>query len=167
MRGRATARQPRLNYRLVDTVVEAGFMLLYLNNATFGDGGATAQLVSEAMDSGATVVLVQELDPTRGACAFRRFFEVTPVDLLKQRRLFDTLAVPLYPSAAHRNVSFLYIERAMGAVCGRLWRGHMWSQWRVAMRSSDKISNTPPELATTKSTGHTLLLIMSARLAAF
>ena len=67
-------------------------MLLYLNDTTFCDRGATAGLVREAQDAGITMVLVQEMNPTRGACAFGRFFEVTPDDLLKQRRLFDTLA---------------------------------------------------------------------------
>ena len=50
-------------------------MLLYLNAATFCDGGGTATLVCAAMDAGVNVVLVQELDAARGACAFRCFFE--------------------------------------------------------------------------------------------
>ena len=50
-------------------------MLLYLNATTFCDGGGTAKLVCAAMDEGVTMVLVQELDTARGACAFRRFFE--------------------------------------------------------------------------------------------
>jgi hypothetical protein len=91
-------------------------MLLYLNRSTFlRDGGATADLVRAAMDAGVSMVLVQELNPELGACAFRCFFEVAPPDLLTQRRLFDTVAVPLYPGEAHRAVSIAYIARAMGA----------------------------------------------------
>ena len=59
------------------------------------------------------MVLVQELDPAKGACVFRRFFDVTPKDLLKAK-LYHTLAVPLYPNEEHREVSTRYIARAMG-----------------------------------------------------
>ena len=71
-------------------------MLLYLNEDTFNDGqnGDTAMFVRAAMENGATMVLVQELDDSKGHCAFRKFFEVTPTDLLKNK-LYNTLAVSL------------------------------------------------------------------------
>jgi hypothetical protein len=121
----AAQAQPKLDYRVLTDAAamkDATHVLLYLNDRTFGDGGATAQLVRDAMDAGVTMVLVQELDPGLGACAFRRFFDVTPNELLKQRKLFDTLAVPLYPSEAHRAVSILYVVRAMGASPPRFWQ---------------------------------------------
>ena len=62
------------------------------------------------------LVLVHEQDTAKGACPFRTFFEQTPVELQKKYRLYDTLAVPLYPSPEHRSVSLRYALRNMGAV---------------------------------------------------
>ena len=45
-------------------------MLLYLNNRTFCDDGTTEAFLNSGMDVGVQVVLVQELDPGKGACAF-------------------------------------------------------------------------------------------------
>ena len=42
--------------------------LLYLNKHTFKDDGATAAFVAAAMDKKINMVLVQELDSTKGAC---------------------------------------------------------------------------------------------------
>jgi len=98
-------------------------MLLYLNERTFakGDDGdetarlETAKFVQHAMKNNITMVLVQELDPAQGACPFRQFLEVTPPELQAgPNKLYDTLAVPLYPNKEHREVSMRYIARAMG-----------------------------------------------------
>ena len=65
------------------------------------------------------LVLVHEQDPLKGACPFRTFFEQTPVELQNKYRLYDNLAVPLYPSVEHRTVSLRYALRNMGAVGSR------------------------------------------------
>ena len=101
----------------------ATHMLLYLNSSTFSDGehGKTAELTREAMDAGVTMVLVQEFDSAKGGVAFSHFYNALPEDLLKTRRLLDTIAVPLYPSDAHRAVSMLHIARATGGCLPQWW----------------------------------------------
>lgn len=79
-------------------------MLLYLNAKTFYDGGATAEMVRQALDKKVPIALVQEMNPVKQACAFRAFFESTPTDLLVERKLYDTLAVPWYPSGLHSSL---------------------------------------------------------------
>ena len=69
------------------------------------------------------LVLVHEQDTAKGACPFRTFFEQTPVELQKKYRLYDTLAVPLYPSAEHRKVSLRYALRNMGAMTAQSHEG--------------------------------------------
>ena len=74
-------------------------LLLYLNDRTFLDeGGTVARLVQTAMDRRITIVPVAEQDPASGGVPFRTFFQQTP-QVLQQPpyKLFDTLAVPLYP----------------------------------------------------------------------
>ena len=91
--------------------------LLYLTERTFFDeGGAVARLVQKAMDRGISITPVAEQEPCRGGCAFRQFFQQTP-QVLQQPpyKLFDTLAVPLYPSVQHRKVSLRHVLRGMGA----------------------------------------------------
>ena len=91
--------------------------LLYLTEHTFLDeGGAVARLVQKAMDRGISITPVAEQEPCRGGCAFRQFFQQTP-QVLQQPpyKLFDTLAVPLYPSVQHRKVSLRHVLRGMGA----------------------------------------------------
>ncbi len=44
----------------------------------------------------AAVVPVHEQDEARGGCAFSVFLDQTPEEL-KERKLFDTVAVPLFP----------------------------------------------------------------------
>ena len=61
------------------------------------------------------MVLVHEQDPSKGGCSFRRFFEVTPQDLVVHGKLFNTVATPLYASREHRTISLLCIFSAMGA----------------------------------------------------
>ena len=92
-------------------------LLLYLNEKTFLDpSGTVARIVQTAMDRGIAIAPVAEQDPASGGCAFRQFFQQTP-QVLQQPpyKLFDTLAVPLYPSSQHRKVSLRHVLRGMGA----------------------------------------------------
>ena len=92
-------------------------LLLYLTNRTFLDeGGTVARLVQTAMDRRVPIALVAEQDPGRGGCPFRLCMQQTP-QMLQQPpyKLFDTLAVPLYPSVQHRKVSLRHVLRGMGA----------------------------------------------------
>ena len=72
------------------------------------------------------VVMMHEQEPGKGGCPFRRFFQQTPEVLLKKHRLFDTVAVPLYPSYEHRVVSLRYALRDVGAVEIRHSRTCRW-----------------------------------------
>ena len=81
-------------------------LLVYLNERAFTDpGGVVAATVRRAMDAGVPIALVHELEEERGACVFARYFDQTP-DMLQQPpyKLFDLMAVPLYPGAAHRTI---------------------------------------------------------------
>ena len=89
--------------------------LLYLNNKTFLDAGcAVARLVQAAMD--------HEQEPSCGGVPSRNSFQQTP-QVLQQPpyKLFDTVAVLLYPAPEHRTVSLRLVLSSMGAVpsdCG-------------------------------------------------
>ena len=71
-----------------------------------------------ALEAKKAVILVHEQDPSKGGCAFRHFFEVTPTDLVVAAKLLNHVAVPLYPTKEHRTVSFLGIWARMGAKVG-------------------------------------------------
>lgn len=89
--------------------------LLYLNEKVFvDDDGATGRTVLAALRSGVQLVLVQEMDPARGACAFRRFYEIVPPALL-QLKIFQTIASPLYSHQILRDTCLRQIASAMGA----------------------------------------------------
>ena len=92
-------------------------LLLYLTKRIFLDeGGCVARLVQRAMDRRIAIALVAEQAPSRGGCPFRLFFQQTPLVLQQPPyRLFDTMAVPLYPSPEHRKVSLRHVLRGMGA----------------------------------------------------
>ena len=92
--------------------------MLYLNDKTFLDaGGAVARLVQAAMDRRIAIALVHEQEPARGGVPFRSLVQHTP-QVLRQPpyTLFDTVAVPLYPSEEHRRVSLRLVLCGMGAV---------------------------------------------------
>ena len=92
-------------------------LLLYLNAHTFlDDNGTVARLVQVAMDRGIAIAPVHEQDPALGGVPFRTFFQQTP-QVLQQPpyTLFDTVAVPLYPSEQHRKVSLRHVLRGMHA----------------------------------------------------
>jgi len=108
--------------------------LLYLNDKTFLDaGGAVARLVQAAMDRRIAITMVHEQDPTCGGVPFRNFFQQTPQVLLQQPyKLFDTVAVPLYPAPEHRTVSRRLALSSMGAVpCDA---GPLWRRWQLLRR---------------------------------
>ncbi|EOD35913.1 hypothetical protein EMIHUDRAFT_110524 [Emiliania huxleyi CCMP1516] len=92
--------------------------LLYLNDKTFLDaGGAVARLVQAAMDQGITIAMVHEQEPSCGGVPFGRFFQQTPQVLQRPPyKLFDTVAVALYPAPEHREISLRLILKSMGAV---------------------------------------------------
>ena len=146
--------QPRVDYKVVTEVGTgkevATHMLLYLSGSVFSDGSdQTAQLVRDALDADVAMVLVQELDPGRGACAFRRYFELSPPDLVKKRRLFDTVAVPLYPGDAHRAVSILNIAQNMGAKPLPWWRRCL-ARGPSVIKFHRSRGAAPPTLSATK-----------------
>ena len=58
-----------------DSTARATHMLLYMNDRTFADGGATAHVVRDAMSSGVRMVIVHEKEVNRGAVAFGAFFD--------------------------------------------------------------------------------------------
>ncbi|EOD23669.1 hypothetical protein EMIHUDRAFT_239307 [Emiliania huxleyi CCMP1516] len=108
--------------------------LLYLNDKTFLDaGGAVARLVQAAMDRRIAVAMVHEQDPTCGGVPFRNFFQQTPQVLLQPPyKLFDTVAVPLYPAPEHRTVSLRLALSSMGAVpCDA---GPLQRRWELLRR---------------------------------
>lgn len=81
-------------------------LLIYLNERAFTDGGGVlAATVQRAMDARVPIALVHEQDEARGACVFARYFDLAP-DVLQQSpyKLFDLVAVPLYPGADHRKI---------------------------------------------------------------
>ena len=81
-------------------------LLIYLNERAFTDaGGVVAATVQRAMDARVPIALVHEQDEERGACVFARYFDLAP-DVLQQSpyKLFDLVAVPLYPGADHRKI---------------------------------------------------------------
>jgi hypothetical protein len=60
------------------------------------------------------IVLVHEQDPERGGCAFDRFFETTPEDLVIDG-LYKKIANACH-TGPHRDVSLALIIKVMGAV---------------------------------------------------
>eukprot|EP00961_Rhodomonas_salina_P006488 88046-Rhodomonas_salina.3 len=101
----------------VAPVQDKTVLLLYLNAQTFLDAGhRVAALVKQAMDLKIPIAPVHEQDSERGGCPFSCFLDQTPAELLQSPyKIFDTLAVPLYPMAEHRRISLRHILRGMGA----------------------------------------------------
>ena len=92
-------------------------LLIYLNERAFTDaGGGVAVTVQRAMDARVPIALVHEQDEERGACVFARYFDLAP-DVLQQPpyKLFDLVAVSLYPGADHRKISLRHVMRDLGA----------------------------------------------------
>ena len=85
------------------------------------------------MDRRIAVAMVHEQAPTCGGVPFRNFFQQTPQVLLQQPyKLFDTVAVPLFPAPEHRTVSLRLVLCSMGAVpCDA---GPLRRQWQLLRR---------------------------------
>ena len=101
----------------------ATHMLLYLNIDTFvGEVGETlAREVRQARANALPIVLVHEVDTRRRrGCAFDRFFQTTPQDLLDDG-LYRKIAVPCHPGA-HRHVSLALVAKQCGAAGRRAGR---------------------------------------------
>ena len=69
------------------------------------------------MDRRITIVSVHEQEASHGGVPFGNFFQQTP-QVLQQPpyKLYDTMAVPLYTSEEHREVSLRQVLQRMGAV---------------------------------------------------
>uniref|UniRef100_A0A7S3TEN2 Tyrosine-protein kinase ephrin type A/B receptor-like domain-containing protein n=1 Tax=Emiliania huxleyi TaxID=2903 RepID=A0A7S3TEN2_EMIHU len=78
---------------------EATHMLLYLCEATWLDERLEEQ-VKAARDAGLPIVMAHEKDPDLGGCAFARFFETTPQELVAGG-LYRNLAISCF-SGRHR-----------------------------------------------------------------
>merc|ERR550514_1853618 len=108
--------------------------LLYLNDKTFLDAvGAVARLVQAAMDRRIAIAMVHEQDPIYGGVPVRNFFQQTPQVLLQPPyKLFDTVAVPLFPAPEHRKMSRRLVLSSMGAVpCDA---GPLQRRWQLLRR---------------------------------
>ena len=108
-------------------------LLVYLNEATFSDGHGGAQtckLIKQALGCGVQVSLAHEQDPAAGGCSFRLFLEQAPEELQRPPySLFQSVAVPLFPSAEHRATSLRHVLRGMGALpVHNRWAGARWLQ---------------------------------------
>jgi len=99
-----------------ELVQDATDHLLYLNNDVFvgEEGEALATAVRGWLRAGARVLMMHEYDEARGACAFDRFFELTPRDLIIDGLYRRSLAIPLIPGS-HRAVSLALAAKQLGA----------------------------------------------------
>ncbi|KAL1512253.1 hypothetical protein AB1Y20_005515 [Prymnesium parvum] len=90
-------------------------LVIYLNEDTWvGEkGDALAEQVRRTQACGISTVLVHEMDDTRGAVEFDRFFHATPEDLVKAG-VYKALATQWF-SGAHRVVSCALLAQALGA----------------------------------------------------
>ena len=86
------------------------------------------------MDRRIAIAMVHEQEPSCGGVPFRNFFQQTP-QVLQQPpyKLFNTVAVPLYPAPEHREISLRLILKSMGAVpCDA---GPLQRQWQLLRRT--------------------------------
>ena len=90
-----------------DSLPSNAVLLLYLNARAFIDlDEAMAATVKRALDRNVPIEMLNEQDPSRGACPFCEVAERTPRELqLPPYRLFDTMAVALYPAEEYRQTS--------------------------------------------------------------
>ena len=82
-------------------------LLVYLNESAFLDPlEIMASTIKKAMDLDITIAMAHEQDLAKGACAFDQVYEQAPRELqIHPYRLFDTMAVALYPGLEHRTTS--------------------------------------------------------------
>ena len=85
------------------------------------------------MDRRIAIVLVHEQDPSCGGRPFQHFIQQTPLVLQRPPyKLYNTVAVPLYPSEEHRKVSLRLVLRGLGALpCDA---GPLRRQWQLLLR---------------------------------
>jgi len=96
---------------------ERGAMLLYLNSDTFADDTKAELLAKDvraAKAMGAKIVTVHEQRPEEGGSAFKRFFIVTPPDLIADG-IYKKLAIPIAANGAHLAVSMALVGFELGA----------------------------------------------------
>ena len=93
-----------------------------------------------AMDARVPIALVHEQDEERGACVFARYFDLAP-DVLQQQpyKLFDLVAVSLYPGANHRKISLRHVMRDLGAE--PVAEAHLFARLSRASTSSSSRSS--------------------------
>jgi hypothetical protein len=91
-------------------------LLVYLTKDTFlDDNGVFGSVVQRAMDMKIQLVLVHEQEASQGACAFSVLFGQIPDFLLKPPyKIFDRVAVPLYSSPVHREISLRRVLKDIG-----------------------------------------------------
>jgi hypothetical protein len=92
--------------------VQPTHFVLYLNFDTFvGDEGERlVREVRAAMAAGLSIVMPHEHDPSKGGCAFERFFTTTPHDVVASG-LYKSLALPCYPGVQDRQCSMACIAK--------------------------------------------------------
>ena len=73
----------------------ATHMLLYLCEATWSDD-RLAEQVERVREAGLPIVMAHENDPDRDGCAFARFFETTPQELVASG-IYRDLAIACFP----------------------------------------------------------------------
>lgn len=93
------------------------------------------------MDAKVELALVQELDPSRGGCPFNVFLAQTP-DILRKPpyKMFDTVAIPLYSSPEHRQISLRHVLKALGATSPRATRSRKLKRPTRSLVSSRVVS---------------------------
>ena len=93
-----------------------GVFLLYLNDAVFvGDKGRLlADEVLAAMEAEQPIVMAHEIDAATGGCEFRKFFEVTPKELL-EAGVYKEIAIYVPAEASSRRIGIAQLAQKMGA----------------------------------------------------
>jgi len=94
----------------------ATHMLLYLNEDSFSDE-RLAEQVKQARKDKLKIVMAHENDPDLGGCQFKRFFEVTPQELIADG-LYKSLARSCFPGR-HHPVSLALLAKDLGATPAR------------------------------------------------
>ena len=92
-------------------------ILLYLNKELFQDKDAIVhEFVRGALNNDMEVVLLQEMDATKGHCEFEQLISQTPKDLIVSG-IFAGIAISLYSLEEYRNTSLHLIRKKMNDVC--------------------------------------------------
>ena len=96
-----------------------------------------------------SIAMLHEQCPSRGACPFGILLGQTPRELqAPPYSLYDSLAVPLYPSAEHRPISLRHALLSIGARPVHARDRHYLSALRatrVAISSAKSMRHSRPE----------------------